>query len=144
MYRAKDQGRARTELFDERTHVRAVQQLRTGNDLYRALQRREFQVHYQPVVDVETAEVAGFEALVRWQHPTRGLILPGEFVSLAEETGLIVPLGAWVLEESCRQVAAWQALRGPTAPPSGSWRSWPAWPPGSCTGAWTASTPPGR
>jgi diguanylate cyclase (GGDEF)-like protein/PAS domain S-box-containing protein len=117
MYRAKDQGRARTEVFDERTHQRAVHQLRTGNDLHRALERREFQVHYQPVVDVPTGSVAGFEALVRWQHPTRGLILPGDFVALAEETGLIVPLGAWVLEEACRQVAAWQARMPDDAPP---------------------------
>jgi diguanylate cyclase (GGDEF)-like protein/PAS domain S-box-containing protein len=117
MYRAKDQGRARTEVFDERTHQRAVHQLRTGNDLHRALERREFQVHYQPVVDVPTGTVAGFEALVRWQHPTRGLILPGDFVALAEETGLIVPLGAWVLEEACRQVAAWQARMPDDAPP---------------------------
>jgi diguanylate cyclase (GGDEF)-like protein/PAS domain S-box-containing protein len=117
MYRAKDQGRARIEVFDERTHQRAVHQLRTGNDLHRALQRGEFQVHYQPVVDIPSGHIAGFEALVRWQHPTRGLILPGDFIALAEETGLIVPLGAWVLEESCSQVASWQSCMADDAPP---------------------------
>ncbi len=117
MYRAKDQGRARTEVFDERTHDRAVHHLRTGNDLHRALQRGEFEVHYQPVVDLETGRVSGFEALVRWQHPTRGLVHPGDFISLAEETGLIVPLGAWVLEEACRQVVEWQHHRPAGARP---------------------------
>ncbi|HEX4775361.1 MAG TPA: EAL domain-containing protein, partial [Acidimicrobiia bacterium] len=117
MYRAKDQGRARTEVFDERTHDRVVHHLRTGNDLHRALQRREFEVHYQPVVDLETGLVSGFEALVRWRHPTRGLVHPSDFISLAEETGLIVPLGAWVLEESCRQVVEWQAHRPEGARP---------------------------
>jgi EAL domain-containing protein (putative c-di-GMP-specific phosphodiesterase class I) len=108
MYRAKDQGRARTELFDETAHQLAVTHLQTDADLHRALERSEFRVHYQPIVDLETGLVCGFEALARWQHPTRGLLNPEEFISLAEDAGLIVPIGAWILEEACRQTKLWQ------------------------------------
>jgi len=112
MYRAKDQGRARIELFDARTHDRAVDSLRTGNALHRALERREFELHYQPVIDLETGRVLGFEALLRWCHPERGLVYPADFIPLAEETGLIVPIGAWVLEEATMQTLRWQQTRG--------------------------------
>jgi diguanylate cyclase (GGDEF)-like protein/PAS domain S-box-containing protein len=107
MYRAKELGRDRAELFDAPTHHRAVDSLRTGNALHRALERGELRVHYQPVLDLRTLELTGFEALIRWQHPERGLVAPAEFVPLAEETGLIVPIGMWALEESCRQTVRW-------------------------------------
>ncbi|MET0275696.1 MAG: EAL domain-containing protein [Acidimicrobiia bacterium] len=107
MYHAKELGRNRAELFDPPTHHRAVDNLRTGNALHRALERGELRVHYQPVLDLVSMKLTGFEALIRWQHPERGLIPPNDFVPLAEETGLIVPLGMWALEESCRQAVRW-------------------------------------
>jgi diguanylate cyclase (GGDEF)-like protein/PAS domain S-box-containing protein len=116
MYRAKELGRDRAELFDAREHHRAVDDLRTGNALHRAIERRELRVHYQPVIDLDSARLVGFEALIRWEHPERGLIPPMEFVPLAEETGLIVPLGVWALEEACTQAVRWHEA-APDDPP---------------------------
>jgi diguanylate cyclase (GGDEF)-like protein/PAS domain S-box-containing protein len=116
MYRAKANGKARHEVFDQAMHTRAMEQLQLENDLRRAVERQEFAVHYQPIVSLESGQVRGFEALVRWQHPQRGLVSPAEFVPLAEETGLIIPLGMMVLREACRQTASWQQ-QFPAEPP---------------------------
>ena len=110
MYRAKTLGKARHEIFDKAMHARAMNLLQLETDLRRAVEREEFFVQYQPIVSLETSNLRGFEALVRWRHPERGLISPIDFVPVAEETGLIMPIGAWVLKESCRQMQRWQAM----------------------------------
>lgn len=107
MYRAKEGGRARYELFDKEMHSRAVSRLRLENDLRRALAKREFCLHYQPIINLQTGRLAGFEALARWQHPERGLVSPVEFIPVAEETGLIIHIGRWMMQEACRQMDAW-------------------------------------
>ncbi len=108
MYRAKEAGKSRYEIFDREMHIRNMKLLQLENDLRRAIEQNEFRVFYQPIVELETGEISEFEALIRWQHPQHGLVLPDEFICIAEETGLIVPIGKWILEESCRQTAAWQ------------------------------------
>ncbi len=108
MYRAKESGKARYEIFDREMHVRNMNLLQVETDLRHAVDRDEFEVHYQPIVDLATGRVQEFEALIRWRHPKHGLIAPNEFVAVAEETGLIIPIGKWILEESCRQTAEWQ------------------------------------
>lgn len=108
MYRAKERGKARYELFDEAMRELALQRLELGSALRRAVERGELRIHLQPEIDVRDGTVVGFEALVRWEHPERGLLSPAEFVPLAEETGLIVPIGEWVLRRACEEAARWR------------------------------------
>ncbi|HSJ24446.1 MAG TPA: EAL domain-containing protein [Longimicrobiales bacterium] len=107
MYRAKMDGRARYEVFDRGMHERVVHTLQVETDLRRALERHEFRLHYQPIIELSSGRITGAEALLRWEHPTRGLVLPDDFIPLAEETGLIVGIGWWVLEEACGQMQRW-------------------------------------
>ncbi|MEG4340894.1 MULTISPECIES: EAL domain-containing protein [unclassified Microcoleus] len=140
MYRAKELGRARHEVFNSSMHAHALRLLQLENDLRRAIESirepateedfppspesalpplsaaPQFIIHYQPIVSIATNTITSFEALVRWQHPERGLVSPGEFITIAEETGLIVPLGRWVLRTACHQIRQWQQLF-PSHPP---------------------------
>jgi diguanylate cyclase (GGDEF)-like protein len=108
MYRAKVRGRGRVEVFDEALRTRIMERLDLENGLRRALQRDELRVYYQPEVSAAQGRMVAVEALVRWEHPERGLLQPSEFVPLAEETGLIIDIGEWVLNEACRQIAEWR------------------------------------
>lgn len=108
MYRAKAQGKACHEVFDHDMHTHVVALMQLENDLRRAVERQDFELYYQPIVALATGRIMGFEALVRWQHPEQGIISPAKFVPIAEETGLIIPLGQWVLREACRQLKQWQ------------------------------------
>jgi len=107
MYKAKDMGRSRYVVFDKTMHYTALTQLKMESGLRNAMFHNEFTMHYQPIVELDSKSIIGFEALIRWDHPEKGLIYPDSFISLTEDTGLIISLGEWVLRESCHQLAKW-------------------------------------
>ena len=116
MYRAKTLGKKRYEVFDRAMHDRALKLLQLENDLRRAVDRKEFALHYQPIIALASGRIRGFEALLRWHHPENGPVSPQDFIPVAEETGLIIPIGQWVLEEACRQARRWQEAHPSDAP----------------------------
>jgi diguanylate cyclase (GGDEF)-like protein/PAS domain S-box-containing protein len=116
MYQAKARGKARYEVFEARMHAETLARLELENELRRALERHELSLRYQPIVSLRDGTITGMEALVRWEHPRRGTLLPAEFIALAEDTGLIVPIGEWVLSEACHQAKQWQDRYGPDVP----------------------------
>ena len=116
MYQAKSLGKARHVIFDKGMHARAVNLLQLETDLRRAIDRGEFFIEYQPIVELRSGRLTGFEALVRWQHPERGSVLPDRFIAVAEETGFIVPIGRWVLLQACLQMQRWNEKHSPATP----------------------------
>ena len=107
LYRAKEAGRGTYAFFEESLNRRAQERRRLETDLRLALERGEFELYYQPLFDLESNRIGSFEALIRWNHPQRGVVPPGEFIGVAEETGIIVPMGAWALREACRRASEW-------------------------------------
>jgi diguanylate cyclase (GGDEF)-like protein/PAS domain S-box-containing protein len=116
MYEAKTGGRSRYQLFDEQMQMQVETRLRIENDLHRALACGEFRLFFQPIIEAASGAVVSVEALLRWQHPEKGLLLPADFIPIAEETGLIVPIGTWVIEEACRLAQTWGLLRDANLP----------------------------
>ncbi len=110
MHRAKAAGKGRYEVFDVSMHTKVVHLLTLETDLRKALERGEFRLHYQPIVSLQDSSLKGFEALIRWIHPRLGMVSPLDFIPLAEDTGLIIPIGRWVLWQSCKQLAEWQSV----------------------------------
>lgn len=110
MYRAKSKGKAQHQVFDQAMHEEALTQLQIDTDLRQALGQNEFSLHYQPIYNLQSRTIVGFEALVRWKHPKRGMIPPDKFIPIVEENGLIIPLGRWIVYESCRQMREWQDM----------------------------------
>jgi diguanylate cyclase (GGDEF)-like protein/PAS domain S-box-containing protein len=108
LYRAKAKGRSCSAIFDSELHAQALERFQLENELRQALERQELRVYYQPIIDLTTGHLHGFEALIRWQHPQRGLLSPGVFLEVAEESGSITPISWWVLEHACQQLAEWQ------------------------------------
>jgi diguanylate cyclase (GGDEF)-like protein/PAS domain S-box-containing protein len=117
MYRAKAKGKSCYEVFDSEMYAQAIAQLQLENDLRQALAQNEFHVYYQPIISAKTGKLAGFEALVRWQQPQRGFVSPAQFIPTAEEMGLIVPLGEWILETVCQQISRWRKQFSLKIPP---------------------------
>lgn len=116
MYHAKEQGKNNFQFYAESMNAASFERLTLENNLHKAVERRELVLYYQPKLDVRSRKIVGMEALIRWNHPVRGLVLPAEFISLAEETGLIMPIGEWVLRNACLQSKAWQAAGLPCVP----------------------------
>ncbi|NIS16558.1 MAG: EAL domain-containing protein, partial [candidate division Zixibacteria bacterium] len=108
MYHAKENGKAQYKIFDKTLHKKALHLLERETDLRKAVNRDEFENHYQPIVDLQTASLVGFEALIRWNHPQLGLIYPGSFISIAEETGLIIPITQLIAQQACEDLCRWQ------------------------------------
>ncbi len=117
MYNAKTSGKGRFAFYEPQMHEAAVTRMELKADLERAMADRDFELHYQPIVDLRTGSVTGVEALLRWRHPERGLVLPADFIPIAEETGLIVSLGSWVVDAACQQLAAWDSAGLPGGAP---------------------------
>ena len=107
MNRAKNRGKARYEIFDEQMHVVALKRLQVETDLRHAMEQHEFEMYYQPIVSLSDEKITGFEALLRWKHGVQGMIPPNEFIPIAEETGIIIPIGEWILHEVCNQISSW-------------------------------------